>query len=1096
MALKVGELYALFTLDSSGVNTALDGISTKLTTLGNEFIQAGTLWSNAITVPIKNALGDALETGMDFTAAMDSAASKMKGIDLKTDEGQAAYQELEAKALEVAKNSVYTSEQVAGAYEKMAMAGWEYRSMLGALEPIMDLAAASGEGVVGVSDIVTDAMTAFGLTFEHAGKDVQAFNKDVRHFTDVLAAAATSSNTDIGMMGESFKYAGNMAGSMGYSIDDVAIALGLMANRGVKASQAGTGLRALWKNLIDPPKDAAIAISELGLTLDDGDGNMLSFMELMQEMREKFGDGGSLISLDAIKTIDELTDDFYKNNDAAKKYFDTYEKLYDKYGSVEAAEANMDPGIVEAYQKEYAKLAESINEVLGASELLPDQLKLLQYATAIGGVRGMSALLSIINASEEEFQGLTDAVYGSEGRTHEMKESMLDNAMGDLEMFKSSVDILKVSIEELVDDQLRSLLQTATEIIDKFISMDDETKMTILKMAGLAAAIGPALVGFGALLKILPALGTAFSFITTPLGLVTVLLGGLALAAMDSDGKISKAFGEMKEAFGLDGLEFNPQEMLEGINVEQMLDGLLGSVTELANSEAVQGFMKRLGEGLVGALGALGDIVGDLIGYILSPEGALKIFDAGISLAKLLLSGIGYAIEGAANFIDRIVSGILNGLGLINKEAMKNELEVGDLLSETISESITDSSGNVQHTAETAFATILAAFAAGQSDAFEDMISDTGIESIYDYIQNYLYWNEVPGNAFDMQKLFENAFAESDLDFGPILKNLPENFWQTAYDAITGNANQGEGKPLLDLLLQMMVGSGVSSAVNQELQDKDAAFAAAVDEAGLPKTSKALTNAMDGASKEATEAMQKTFADEKAPVTTAAAEYSDEAVKVFLLTMSAENGTLIAQGFTGAITAEIYVQKESMLIASSEAAEVVKLTFSNILTEETGSGIGLNFSLGIAAGITAGESAVIEAAKAVANAALTAATGTLDINSPSKVAEDEVGLMYGKGLALGILDSMPTVISASERLADVLNSQMYLGAGRSDGFAPGLRQPAYAGGYGSSTVNSPTYVHNHYMNIEHYYQKSAEDVDYLADKILVRNRRDQSGRGM
>lgn len=1055
--LKVGELYALFTLDSSGVNTALDGISTKLISLGNEFIRAGTLWSNAITVPIKNALGDALSTGMKFEDAMTSAATKINGIDLKTDEGQAAYQELEDKALEVAKNSVYSSEQVAGAYEKMAMAGWEYRSMLGALEPIMDLAAASGEGVVGVSDIVTDAMTAFGLTFEHAGKDVQAFQKDVEHFTDVLSAAATSSNTDIGMMGESFKYAGNMAGSFGYSIDDVAIALGLMANRGVKASQAGTALRALWKNLIDPPKDAAIAISELGLTLDDGDGNMLSFMELMQEMREKFGDGSSLISMDAIKTIDELTDDFYKNNDAAKKYFDTYEKLYDKYGSVEAAEANMDPGIVEAYQKEYAKLAESINEVLGASELLPDQLKLLQYATEIGGVRGMSALLSIINASEEEFQGLTDAVYGSGGRTHEMKESMLDNAMGDLKKFQSSVDILKVSIEQLVDDQLRSLLQTATGIIDKFIEMDDETKMTILKMAGLAAAIGPALVGFGTLLKILPALGTAFSFLTTPLGLVTVLLGGLALSAMDTDGKISKAFGDMKEAFGLDGLDFDVKGILEGIDVEQMLDGLLGSVTELANSEQVQAFMGRLGEGLIGALGALGDIVGSIIGYIFSPEGMLSLLNAGKAIGGLMLDGIKKAFVGIGNFFINLIDSTLVGWGIIDKEQRDEANATGKRVAEEYATAVEEGLANAdgfKNEGEVALGLWdllggVLSYTGKGSEEFGNAVTDALSQSI----NNALIYTNTPSGFLDyiMEDMLRQGY-QFNVDTSE-WSELAEDYWYDVYQSLLSGA----------------MGTGQNDAQKQQaLEAMEALILEIFGEDALSGSDKVQEVAEETASEL-------------------------EAAKQTVINELGKNTNLFAQnGVEKGIEDGSEPVKEAALSLGNEAVQ----QFLHTMSAEEGESIGLAFSNGIAAGILAGESAVIEAAAAVASAAVSAATGTLDINSPSKVAEDEVGLMYGKGLALGILDSMPTVISASERLADVLNSQMYLGAGRSDGFAPGLRQPAYAGGYGSSTVNSPTYVHNHYMNIEHYHQKSAEDVDYLADKILVRNRRDQSGRGM
>ena len=1024
MALKVGELYALFGLDTSGVTSALTDVSTHLVSLGNEFVQAGVLWSNAISVPIKNAFGDAIETGMNFNAEMAKATTKAN-IDLNTDEGQAAYKALRDEAFLVAKESIYTSEQVAGAYDKMAMAGWKWESMVGGLEPIMDLAAASGEDVVIVSDIVTDAMTAYGLTLEKAGGDIDTFQGYVRHFTDVLSAAATSSNTDVSMMGESFKYVGAMAGALGYSVDDTGIALGLMANRGIKAGQAGTSLRRIFGNLVNPSEKMQTAIEGVGLSLHDGEGNMLSFMDLMQQMRANFSEIG--MSLEARNTASDLLDEFY-DQDAVQAYVDKLAELEKQYG--EAAEEHMDPTILEAYDKAVQSLTESFEGLLAESNVLPEDLVKLQYAAQIAGTRGLPALLAIISASEEEFQGLTDAIYGSEGRTHGMKESMLDNAKGDLEMFKSSIDVLKVSIEELVDDKLRTLLQTSTEVIDKFIGMDDETKETILKMAGVAAAIGPALVGFGTMLKLLPALGSALSFITTPLGLVTVLLGGLALSAMDSDGKISKAFGEMKEAFGMDGIDFDPMKMLEEFDAGEMIDSLLGSVTELANSEPVQAFMARLGEGLVGALGALGDIAGDIIGYILSPEGIEKVFDAGASIARLLFSGIGYVIEGGFNFIDGIVKGILDGLGLIDKQSMKDEVAVGKTLNEAIVASITDESGNIVHNAQSAFATIIAAFAAGDSEAFENLITDTDIESIYDQINRKVFENSnmggFTGDKSLLQQIIEDAFIGNGIDISPVLETLPDDFWETAFNSITGNANFGEGQPVLNMLLNSLFGSGLTEATEQAIRDKDAALASAIESAGLQQTNDAIAAGLDGASKDATTAMETTMANAEEPVSTAAAKVSDAAVKSFLLTMSAENGTAIAEGFTGAILTVIKTSEENIRPASETVATSAKTAFSDILSYDEGEAIGLNFDYGLAQGLYDGESVVVDAAAAVASAAANAAKDALDIHSPSGVAEDEISGMFIAGLVRGLVSGIDLVAGASGRVMDTMRDQFYL----------------------------------------------------------------------
>lgn len=160
----------------------------------------------------------------------------------------------------------------------MAMAGWKTVDMLDGIEGIMNLAAASGEDLASVSDIVTDALTAMGL---------QA--SDSAHFADVLAAASSNSNTNVAMMGETFKYSAPLAGALGYDIEDLAQAIGLMANSGIKGGQAGTSLRSILTRLADPPKDCAAAMEEYGISLTDADGSMKSLMQVMENMRDSLG---------------------------------------------------------------------------------------------------------------------------------------------------------------------------------------------------------------------------------------------------------------------------------------------------------------------------------------------------------------------------------------------------------------------------------------------------------------------------------------------------------------------------------------------------------------------------------------------------------------------------------------------------------------------------------------------------------------------------------------------------------------------------------------------------------------------------------------
>lgn len=159
----------------------------------------------------------------------------------------------------------------------MAMAGWDTQQMLEGLPGVLSLAAASGEDLGTVSDIVTDAMTAFGMQASEAAR-----------FADILAAASSNANTNVGMLGESFKYVAPVFGSLGYSAEDAALALGLMANAGIKASQAGTALRGAITRMMKPSKDAATAMDELGLKLTDAEGNMLPFRDVMDQLRSTF----------------------------------------------------------------------------------------------------------------------------------------------------------------------------------------------------------------------------------------------------------------------------------------------------------------------------------------------------------------------------------------------------------------------------------------------------------------------------------------------------------------------------------------------------------------------------------------------------------------------------------------------------------------------------------------------------------------------------------------------------------------------------------------------------------------------------------------
>lgn len=217
------------------------------------------------------ALGTAsVKTAADFEAAMSKVAA-VSG---------ASASEMEAlteKAREMGSKTKFSASEAAEAMNYMAMAGWKTEDMLSGIEGVMNLAAASGEDLATTSDIVTDALTAFGLTAQDSG-----------HFADVLAAASSNANTNVSMMGETFKYCAPIAGSLGFSVEDTAEAIGLMANAGIKSTQAGTSLRTIMTNLSGEVKICGDSIGEVTIATSNADGSMRDLSDILADCRVAF----------------------------------------------------------------------------------------------------------------------------------------------------------------------------------------------------------------------------------------------------------------------------------------------------------------------------------------------------------------------------------------------------------------------------------------------------------------------------------------------------------------------------------------------------------------------------------------------------------------------------------------------------------------------------------------------------------------------------------------------------------------------------------------------------------------------------------------
>lgn len=248
----------------------MDAVGAKMESVGDSIAGAGKKM-----MPITTVIGGlgiaAVKTAADFDSSMSQVAaiSGATGDDL---------QALRDKAREMGEKTKFSASEAADAMTYMAMAGWKSKDMISGIDGIMSLAAASGEDLATTSDIVTDALTAFGLSAKDSG-----------HFADILAAASSNANTNVSMMGETFKYCAPIAGALGFSAEDTAEAIGLMANAGIKSSQAGTALRTIMNNLAGDVKISGKAIGDVTIATTNADGSMRDLSDILADCRAAFG---------------------------------------------------------------------------------------------------------------------------------------------------------------------------------------------------------------------------------------------------------------------------------------------------------------------------------------------------------------------------------------------------------------------------------------------------------------------------------------------------------------------------------------------------------------------------------------------------------------------------------------------------------------------------------------------------------------------------------------------------------------------------------------------------------------------------------------
>lgn len=612
--MELFKLLGTIAIDTSGVDSAVSTVKSKMESLGEKIESVGSKVSGigtkltlGVTTPLTFLGKSAITTAADFESAMSEvgAISGATGADFKA---------LEEKAKEMGRTTKFSASESAEALKYMAMAGWKTEDMLNGLEGIMNLAAASGEDLGMTSDIVTDSLTAFGLSASDSG-----------HFADLLAKASSNANTNVSMMGETFKYVAPVAGAMGFSAEDTALAIGLMANSGIKASQAGTALRSSLTNLADPTKEMQSVMVSLGLATQET-ANVIDDGKL-QKAQTKVEN----------KTID-MEKAQIKYNDAVKKYGVNSSQAQTAALNLEKAQNNLQSAVTELNAAQEGSiettgiqnnlLVDSAGNTRSLREVmvtLRESFKGLsteqqtQAAATLFGKEAMSGMLAIINASEADFNKLVDAIDSADGAAKDMADTMNDNLNGQITLLKSQLQDLAIQFVTLIMPYLRQGVEWLSKLCTWIAGLDDNTKKMIITVAGIAAAAGPVLVIGG---KVISGVGKIISGVS---GIVSII------------GKLSPAISGI-------------------ISIGGKLVGGIGSL------------IAKVGSGLLPALASIPTPVWAVIavlGALVAAGVAIyknwdEIKEFGSKIWSAIKDFVGNAVEGIMGFFSNIVDFISN----------------------------------------------------------------------------------------------------------------------------------------------------------------------------------------------------------------------------------------------------------------------------------------------------------------------------------------------------------------------------------------------------------------------------------------------------
>ena len=631
-------------IDSSGFQNGIN----KISSCASGALKATAAIIGGAATAVVGIGTAAVKTGATFEASMSKveAISGATGDELKS---------LTDKAKEMGAKTKFSASESADAFSYMAMAGWKTADMLDGIEGIMNLAAASGEDLATTSDIVTDALTAFGL---QAG--------DASHFADVLARAASNSNTNVGLMGETFKYVAPVAGALGYSAEDCATAIGLMANSGIKASQAGTALRSIFTRMAKPTKEVQGAMDDLGISLTNSDGSMKSLNEIMVDLRKGFagltadqkaqmaatlGGQEAMSGLLAIvnssdKDFNDLTNSIANCKDAAKDMADTMNDNLS--GQITILKSGLEGLAISLYEEMETPLKGVVKQ---AQKMVQE----LQVAFNNGGLDALVEKTGEVMAKivAEVAQAAPKLIETAENLVWSFIQGIVDHSE---EIGKSFGEMLGM-IGTAVQENTPLIIQAAKDFVAGFcdgLSKEFPGVSALIDgfLQGLLDNAGSAVQGLVDILNDIFALinnqdpATMEAVGRAIANIVTAIVG--LNAAKGVAGALSPLLSILKNfKGGVSGLTGIISKAVEGFTLWSGGAGTLGEVIALefpklaTLGSKISGLASTIVQYLTTTAGGIGTVV---TGVILAVTNFVDMFKNGFSVVKDILMGIGIAL--------------------------------------------------------------------------------------------------------------------------------------------------------------------------------------------------------------------------------------------------------------------------------------------------------------------------------------------------------------------------------------------------------------------------------------------------------------------